>query len=54
LPEGSIPVVAGSLTPAEVYEAWAAGASFVKAFLCRALGGPLYIKELRGPFDLFR
>jgi 2-dehydro-3-deoxyphosphogluconate aldolase/(4S)-4-hydroxy-2-oxoglutarate aldolase len=46
-----IPVIAGALTPTEVYKAWAAGAAMVKVFPCRALGGPLYIKELLGPFD---
>jgi len=46
-----IPVIAGALTPTEVYKAWAAGAAMVKVFPCRALGGPLYIRELLGPFD---
>ena len=46
-----IPVVAGALTPTEVYRAWSEGASMVKVFPCRSLGGPQYIKELRGPFD---
>jgi len=46
-----IPVVAGALTPTEVYKAWDVGASLVKVFPCRALGGPQYIRELRGPFD---
>jgi 2-dehydro-3-deoxyphosphogluconate aldolase/(4S)-4-hydroxy-2-oxoglutarate aldolase len=47
----TIPVIAGALTPTEVYKAWAAGAAMVKVFPCRSLGGPLYIKELRGPFE---
>ena len=46
-----ISVIAGALTPTEVYEAWEAGAAMVKVFPCRALGGPLYIRELRGPFE---
>lgn len=46
-----IPVIAGALTPTEVYRAWEAGAAMVKVFPCRALGGPRYIRELRGPFD---
>ncbi|UCD65504.1 MAG: bifunctional 4-hydroxy-2-oxoglutarate aldolase/2-dehydro-3-deoxy-phosphogluconate aldolase [Deltaproteobacteria bacterium] len=46
-----IPVIAGALTPTEVYMAWKAGAAMVKVFPCRALGGPIYIRELRGPFD---
>ena len=46
-----IPVIAGALTPTEVYKAWEAGAGMVKVFPCRSLGGALYIRELRGPFD---
>jgi 2-dehydro-3-deoxyphosphogluconate aldolase/(4S)-4-hydroxy-2-oxoglutarate aldolase len=46
-----IPIVAGALTPTEVYAAWAAGADLVKVFPCSAMGGPRYLKELRGPFD---
>lgn len=46
-----IPVIAGALTPTEVYKAREAGAAMVKVFPCRALGGPLYIRELRGPFE---
>jgi 2-dehydro-3-deoxyphosphogluconate aldolase / (4S)-4-hydroxy-2-oxoglutarate aldolase len=46
-----IPVVAGALTPTEVYAAWQAGAALVKVFPCGSLGGPRYIQELRGPFD---
>ncbi len=47
----NIPVVAGALTPTEVYGAWQAGASMIKVFPCSSLGGPAYIKALRGPFD---
>ncbi len=47
----SIPVIAGALTPTEVYAAWSAGAAMVKVFPCRSLGGPQYIKDLRGPYD---
>jgi 2-dehydro-3-deoxyphosphogluconate aldolase/(4S)-4-hydroxy-2-oxoglutarate aldolase len=46
----SVPVIAGALTPTEVYTAWSAGAAMVKVFPCRAFG-PEYIRELRGPFD---
>lgn len=46
-----IPVVAGALTPTEVYTAWSAGASMVKVFPCNAMGGAQYIKSLLGPFD---
>lgn len=46
-----IPVIAGALTPTEVYAAWRAGADMIKVFPCGSLGGPGYIRELRGPFD---
>jgi 2-dehydro-3-deoxyphosphogluconate aldolase/(4S)-4-hydroxy-2-oxoglutarate aldolase len=46
-----IPLIAGALTPTEVYRAWSAGAFMVKVFPCRALGGPMYIRELSGPFE---
>ena len=49
-----IPVVAGALTPTEVYAAWAAGADLVKVFPCGAMGGPQYLKDLLGPFDQLR
>ena len=49
-----IPIVAGALTPTEVYTAWSAGADLVKVFPCGAMGGPQYIKELLGPFDHLR
>lgn len=50
----TIPIVAGALTPTEVYTAWAAGADLVKVFPCGAMGGPQYIKDLLGPFDHLR
>lgn len=46
-----IPIIAGALTPTEVYAAWDAGADLIKVFPCGALGGPEYIRALRGPFD---
>ena len=49
-----IPIVAGALTPTEVYAAWSAGADLVKVFPCGAMGGPQYIKDLLGPFDHLR
>lgn len=49
-----LPIIAGALTPTEVYAAWAAGADLVKVFPCTAMGGPGYIRELRGPFDQIR
>ena len=46
-----IPVVAGALTPTEVYAAWQAGATMIKVFPCGSMGGPAYIRDLLGPFD---
>jgi len=43
-------IMAGALTPGEVMAAWKAGADFVKVFPCGNLGGPNYIRALRGPF----
>jgi 2-dehydro-3-deoxyphosphogluconate aldolase/(4S)-4-hydroxy-2-oxoglutarate aldolase len=40
----------GVLTPTEVVTAWDAGADIVKIFPCGNVGGPKYIKALRGPF----
>jgi len=39
----------GALTPTEVLTAWEAGADVVKVFPANALGGPKYIKALKGP-----
>src|SRR6266576_4822075 len=39
----------GALTPTEVVTAWEAGADIVKIFPCGNVGGPKYIKALRGP-----
>ena len=43
-------MMAGTLTPSEVLAAWNAGSDFVKVFPCGQVGGPSYIKSLRGPF----
>ena len=40
----------GALTPTEVLSAWQAGADMVKIFPCGPVGGPSYIKALKGPF----
>jgi 2-dehydro-3-deoxyphosphogluconate aldolase/(4S)-4-hydroxy-2-oxoglutarate aldolase len=40
----------GTLTPTEVVTAWQAGADLVKVFPCGPVGGPKYIKSLKGPF----
>ena len=43
-------VIPGALTPSEVSVAWQAGADFVKVFPCHSMGGPRYMRALRGPF----
>src|SRR5208283_4434998 len=43
-------VFPGALTPTEVLTAWEAGADAVKIFPCGNVGGPKYIKALKGPF----
>jgi 2-dehydro-3-deoxyphosphogluconate aldolase/(4S)-4-hydroxy-2-oxoglutarate aldolase len=43
-----LPYVPGALTPTEVEAAWRAGAAAVKLFPA-ALGGPEYVRQLRGP-----
>jgi 2-dehydro-3-deoxyphosphogluconate aldolase/(4S)-4-hydroxy-2-oxoglutarate aldolase len=43
-------VCPGALTPTEVLTAWEAGADMVKIFPCGNVGGPKYIKALKGPF----
>src|SRR5271170_7286326 len=40
----------GALTPTEVLTAWESGADVVKIFPCGNVGGPKYIKALKGPF----
>lgn len=47
--EGKL-MMAGALTPTEIIAAWKAGADFVKIFPCGSMGGPKYIRALRGPF----
>jgi len=44
-----VAVLPGALTPTEIVRAWRAGAAFVKVFPCSAVGGPAYIRALRGP-----
>lgn len=43
-------IVPGALTPSEVMMARKAGAAFIKLFPCSSVGGPSYIRALRGPF----
>lgn len=42
--------IPGALTPSEVITAWKAGPDFVKIFPCSVVGGPTYIRALKGPF----
>lgn len=42
-------VLAGALTPTEVVRAWNAGADLVKVFPASAVGGPSYLRALKGP-----
>ncbi|MHB8524928.1 MAG: bifunctional 4-hydroxy-2-oxoglutarate aldolase/2-dehydro-3-deoxy-phosphogluconate aldolase [Candidatus Acidiferrales bacterium] len=42
-------MIAGALTPTEILTAWRAGSDFVKVFPCGSLGGPAYLRALRGP-----
>lgn len=45
----AVPAITGALTPTEVVQAWKAGAAMVKVFPCGAVGGPSYVKALKGP-----
>ncbi|MBV9888679.1 MAG: bifunctional 4-hydroxy-2-oxoglutarate aldolase/2-dehydro-3-deoxy-phosphogluconate aldolase [Acidobacteria bacterium] len=42
-------IMAGALTPTEVIAAWEAGSDFIKVFPAGNVGGPKYIKALKGP-----
>jgi len=42
-------VIPGAMTPTEILTAWNAGADLVKVFPAAQLGGPEYLKALRGP-----
>jgi len=44
-------IVPGAMTPTEILTAWNAGADMVKVFPAAQLGGPEYIKALRGPLS---
>ena len=47
--EMGIAMMAGALTPTEIYTAWSAGADLVKVFPANAVGGPSYLKAIKGP-----
>jgi 2-dehydro-3-deoxyphosphogluconate aldolase/(4S)-4-hydroxy-2-oxoglutarate aldolase len=42
-------VIPGTMTPTEILTAWNAGADMVKVFPAAQLGGPEYIKAIKGP-----
>lgn len=44
-----VPVFPGGLTPTELHQGWAAGATAVKVFPASKVG-PSYVSDLRGPF----
>jgi 2-dehydro-3-deoxyphosphogluconate aldolase / (4S)-4-hydroxy-2-oxoglutarate aldolase len=46
----NVAMLPGALTPTEILGAVRAGASLVKVFPAHAMGGPSYIRSLRGPF----
>lgn len=46
----SVAILPGALTPTEVFGAFQAGADLVKVFPAQSVGGPEYIKALKGPF----
>ncbi|MGD2125036.1 MAG: bifunctional 4-hydroxy-2-oxoglutarate aldolase/2-dehydro-3-deoxy-phosphogluconate aldolase [Desulfobacteraceae bacterium] len=43
-------VIGGALTPTEILSVWEAGASAVKVFPAKAVGGPDYIRMIHEPF----
>ncbi|WP_055696551.1 bifunctional 4-hydroxy-2-oxoglutarate aldolase/2-dehydro-3-deoxy-phosphogluconate aldolase [Streptomyces silaceus] len=45
-----LPVLGGVLTPTDVIAAQATGVTALKVFPASAMGGPAYLKALRGPF----
>lgn len=48
--ERRVPILAGALTPTEIFAAHQAGADLVKVFPANAAGGPSYLRALKGPF----
>jgi 2-dehydro-3-deoxyphosphogluconate aldolase/(4S)-4-hydroxy-2-oxoglutarate aldolase len=47
--EAGVVAIPAGLTPTEIVAAWRVGAHFVKVFPAGAMGGPDYIRALRGP-----
>jgi len=48
--KNKIPVFPGALTPQEIYQAYASGATMVKVFPAKFFG-PEYFREIKGPFN---
>jgi 2-dehydro-3-deoxyphosphogluconate aldolase / (4S)-4-hydroxy-2-oxoglutarate aldolase len=48
--EHNVLVIPGTLTPTEIMAAACHGAEVVKVFPCGNVGGPAYLKALKGPF----
>jgi 2-dehydro-3-deoxyphosphogluconate aldolase / (4S)-4-hydroxy-2-oxoglutarate aldolase len=44
-----LPIIPGALTPTEIVTAWQAGATCVKVFPVKALGGAAYVRSLQDP-----
>jgi 2-dehydro-3-deoxyphosphogluconate aldolase/(4S)-4-hydroxy-2-oxoglutarate aldolase len=45
----SVPIIPGAATPTEIWHALRLGATAVKVFPARELGGPAYLRAIRGP-----
>lgn len=48
--EAGVVAIPGAATPTEIAACWRAGAHVVKVFPAATLGGPDYIRAVRGPF----
>jgi 2-dehydro-3-deoxyphosphogluconate aldolase/(4S)-4-hydroxy-2-oxoglutarate aldolase len=44
-----VAAIPGALTPTEIVSAWTAGADCVKVFPANAVGGPGYLRSIKGP-----
>jgi 2-dehydro-3-deoxyphosphogluconate aldolase/(4S)-4-hydroxy-2-oxoglutarate aldolase len=47
--DADVAVMPGALTPTEILDAWNAGADIVKVFPASSMGGPAYLRALKGP-----
>jgi len=52
--EFGVGYVGGALTPSEVFAAMRMGTDAVKVFPISGVGGPAYLRQLRGPFPELR